>query len=234
MDKLDFLKNQVKQKEEDITLRGRIKSFINDIKEYAVDEESGKLSSSLLGDVVMTTMPAVGVAGTIGRKAFRQLLPSLTRKIGGTQKAWKETFNREVLDEFDKNQGFFFNNVRLFEKGLPETDVRYPLAKKAHDFYYNKVKKKDKIKESVESAFKKGEFDKDIEFSAAKMVNPKFKNRFKTDTFKTNKQGGFTLPQRKKLMKEGYTFEQIEDMQNQLYKDELDAFQQYMKLIKKK
>ena len=23
------------------------------------------------------------------------------------------------------------------------------------------------------------------------MVNPKFKNRFKTDTFKTNKQGGY-------------------------------------------
>ena len=120
MDKLDFLKNQVKQKEEDITLRGMFKSFINDIKEYAVDEESGKLSSSLLGDVVMTTMPAVGVAGTIGRKAFRQLLPSLTRKIGGTQKAWKETFGRETLDEFEKNQGFFYNNVRLFERGLPE------------------------------------------------------------------------------------------------------------------
>ena len=136
MDKLDFLKNQVKQKEEDITLRGMFKSMMSQLNQYAVDEESGKLSSSLLGDIVMTTMPAVGVAGTIGRKAFRQLLPSLTRKIGGTQKAWRET-----LDEFEKNQGFFYNNVRLFERGLPETDVRYPLAKKAHDFYYNVIKK---------------------------------------------------------------------------------------------
>tara|TARA_R100000231_G_scaffold86317_1_gene65536 strand:+ start:296 stop:721 length:426 start_codon:yes stop_codon:yes gene_type:complete len=141
MNKLDFLKNQVKQKEEEITMRGRIKSFINDIKEYAVDEESGKLSSSLLGDVVMTTMPGVGLAGTIGRKPFTKLLPSLTRKIGGTQKAWKETFSRDVLDEIDKNQGYFYNSVRLIEKGLPETDVRYPLAKKSYDFYYNVIKK---------------------------------------------------------------------------------------------
>ena len=88
----------------------------------------------------MTAMP-VGLAGTIGRKSFRKLLPSLTNKIGGTQKAWKETFGREVLDEFEKNQAFFFDNVRLLERGLPETDVRYPLAKKAYDFYYNVIKK---------------------------------------------------------------------------------------------
>ena len=141
MDKLDFLKNQVKQKEEDITLRGMFKSMMSQLNQYAVDEESGKLSSSLLGDVVMTAIPGVGLAGTIGRKPFRQLLPSLTRKIGGTQKAWKETFSRDVLDEIDKNQGYFYNSVRLFERGLPETDVRYPLAKKAHDFYYNVIKK---------------------------------------------------------------------------------------------
>ena len=89
----------------------------------------------------MTAVPGVGVAATIGRKPFTKLLPSLTNKIGGTQKAWKETFNREILDEFERNQGFFFNNVRLIERGLPETDVRYPLAKKAYDFYFNKVKK---------------------------------------------------------------------------------------------
>lgn len=141
MDKLDFLKNQVKQKEENITLRGMFKSMMSQLNQYAVDEESGKLSSSLLGDLAITSMPVVGLAGTIGRKSFRKLLPSLTNKIGGTQKAWKETFGREVLDEFEKNQGFFFNNVRLFEKGLPETDIRYPLAKKAHDFYYNVIKK---------------------------------------------------------------------------------------------
>ena len=141
MDKLDFLKNQVKQKEEDITLRGMFKSMMSQLNQYAVDEESGKLSSSLLGDLAMTAVPGVGVAATIGRKPFTKLLPSLTSKIGGTQKAWKETFSRDILDEFDKNQAFFYDSVRLIERGLPKTDQRYPLAKKTYDFYFNKVKK---------------------------------------------------------------------------------------------
>ena len=142
MDKLDFLKNQVNQKEEEITMRGRIKSFINEFQKYAIDEESGKLSSSLLGDVVMSTMPLVGVAGTIGRKPLTKLIPSLVNKIGAKKSDWKNSgFSRDILDEFDKNQAFFYDSVRLIERGLPKTDQRYPLAKKTYDFYFNKVKK---------------------------------------------------------------------------------------------
>lgn len=142
MDKLDFLKNQVKQKEEDITLRGMFKSMMSQLNQYAVDEESGKLSSSLLGDLAMTAVPGVGVAGTIGRKPLAKLIPSLVNKIGAKKTDWKNAgFSRDILDEFDKNQAFFYDSVRLIERGLPKTDQRYPLAKKTYDFYFNKVKK---------------------------------------------------------------------------------------------
>tara|TARA_R100000697_G_scaffold10961_1_gene16775 strand:+ start:546 stop:971 length:426 start_codon:yes stop_codon:yes gene_type:complete len=141
MDKLDFLKQEVNQKQDNITLRGMLKSMMGQINQYAFDEESGKLSSSLLGDLAMTAIPGVGLAGTIGRKPLTKLLPSLTKRIGGTQKDWRNTFSRDVLDEFDKNQGFFYSTIRLIDRGLPETDVRYPFAKKTADFYYNKIKK---------------------------------------------------------------------------------------------
>jgi len=142
MDKLDFLKNQVKQKEEDITLRGMFKSMMSQLNQYAVDEESGKLSSSLLGDLAMTAVPGVGVAATIGRKPLTKLIPSLVNKIGAKKSDWKNSgFSRDILDEFDKNQAFFYDSVRLIERGLPKTDQRYPLAKKTYDFYFNKVKK---------------------------------------------------------------------------------------------
>ncbi len=119
-----------------------MQNVLRNMQSYSVDEESGKLSSSLLGDVMSTAVPGLGLAGTIGRRPLAKLIPSLAKKIGGKQSDWKKAgFSREILDEFGRDQSFFYNSVRLIEQGLPQSDQRYLLAKKAYDFYYNKIKK---------------------------------------------------------------------------------------------
>lgn len=136
------MNQNVETKNKQGTLSDMMQGILRSLESYAVDEESGKLSSSLLGDVMSTAIPGLGLAGTLGRKPLSKLIPSLADKIGAKKADWKKSgFSREILDEFDKNQGFFFNNVRLMEQGLPQSDVRYPLAKKVFDFYYSKIKK---------------------------------------------------------------------------------------------
>tara|TARA_R100000995_G_C3484510_1_gene126346 strand:- start:4243 stop:4650 length:408 start_codon:yes stop_codon:yes gene_type:complete len=134
--------NNIETKNKQNSLSDMMQGILRNLKSYAIDEESGKLSSSLLGDVAMTAIPGVGLAGTIGRKPLSRLIPSLAKKIGGKQSDWKKAgFSREILDEFGRDQSFFYNSVRLIEQGLPQSDQRYLLAKKAYDFYYNKIKK---------------------------------------------------------------------------------------------
>ena len=136
------MNQNVETKNKQGTLSDMMQGILRSLESYSVDEESGKLSSSLLGDVISTAVPGLGLAGTLGRKPLTKLIPSLANKIGAKKADWKKSgFSREILDEFDKNQEFFFNNVRLMEQGLPQSDVRYPLAKKVFDFYYNKIKK---------------------------------------------------------------------------------------------
>jgi hypothetical protein len=136
------MNQNVETKNKQGTLSDMMQGILRNLESYAVDEESGKLSSSLLGDVISTAVPGLGLAGTLGRKPIAKLIPSLANKIGAKKADWKKSgFSREILDEFDKNQEFFFNNVRLMEQGLPQSDIRYPLAKKVFDFYYNKIKK---------------------------------------------------------------------------------------------
>jgi hypothetical protein len=136
------MNQNVETKNKQGTLSDMMQGILRNLESYAVDEESGKLSSSLLGDVMSTAVPGLGLAGTLGRKPIAKLIPSLANKIGAKKADWKKSgFSREILDEFDKNQEFFFNNVRLMEQGLPQSDIRYPLAKKVFDFYYNKIKK---------------------------------------------------------------------------------------------
>jgi hypothetical protein len=136
------MNQNVETKNKQSTLSDMMQGILRNLESYAVDEESGKLSSSLLGDVMSTAVPGLGLAGTLGRKPIAKLIPSLANKIGAKKADWKKSgFSREILDEFDKNQEFFFNNVRLMEQGLPQSDIRYPLAKKVFDFYYNKIKK---------------------------------------------------------------------------------------------
>ena len=136
------MNQNVETKNKQGTLSDMMQGILRSLESYAVDEESGKLSSSLLGDVMSTAIPGLGLAGTLGRKPLSKLIPSLADKIGAKKADWKKSgFSREILDEFDKNQGFFFNNVRLMEQGLPQSAVSYPLAKKVFDFYYSKIKK---------------------------------------------------------------------------------------------
>ena len=136
------MNQNVETKNKQGTLSDMMQGILRNLESYAVDEESGNVSSSLLGDVMSTAVPGLGLAGTLGRKPIAKLIPSLANKIGAKKADWKKSgFSREILDEFDKNQEFFFNNVRLMEQGLPQSDVRYPLAKKVFDFYYNKIKK---------------------------------------------------------------------------------------------
>jgi hypothetical protein len=136
------MNQNVETKNKQGTLSDMMQGILRNLESYSVDEESGKLSSSLLGDVMSTAIPGLGLAGTLGRKPLSKLIPSLADKIGAKKADWKKSgFSREILDEFDKNQGFFFNNVRLIEQGLSQSDVRYPLAKKVFDFYSNKIKK---------------------------------------------------------------------------------------------
>jgi hypothetical protein len=136
------MNQNVETKNKQGTLSDMMQGILRNLESYSVDEESGKLSSSLLGDVMSTAIPGLGLAGTLGRKPLSKLIPSLADKIGAKKADWKKSgFSREILDEFDKNQGFFFNNVRLIEQGLSQSDVRYPLAKKVFDFYSSKIKK---------------------------------------------------------------------------------------------
>ena len=136
------MNQNVETKNKQGTLSDMMQGILRNLESYSVDKESGKLSSSLLGDVMSTAIPGLGLAGTLGRKPLSKLIPSLADKIGAKKADWKKSgFSREILDEFDKNQGFFFNNVRLIEQGLSQSDVRYPLAKKVFDFYSNKIKK---------------------------------------------------------------------------------------------
>jgi len=136
------MNQNVETKNKQGTLSDMMQGILRNLESYSVDKESGKLSSSLLGDVMSTAIPGLGLAGTLGRKPLSKLIPSLADKIGAKKADWKKSgFSREILDEFDKNQGFFFNNVRLMEQGLSQSDVRYPLAKKVFDFYSSKIKK---------------------------------------------------------------------------------------------
>ena len=135
------MNQNVETKNKQKTLSDMMQGILRNLESYAIDEESGRLSSSLLSDVMLTAVPGLGLAGTIGRKPLAKLIPSLSKKLGAKKADWKKSgFNREILDEFDKNQEFFFNNVRLIEKGLPKSDIRYPLAKKVFDFYNTKIR----------------------------------------------------------------------------------------------
>ena len=136
------MNQNVETKNKQGTLSDMMQGILRNLESYPVEEESGKWSSSLLGDVMSTAIPGLGLAGTLGRKPLSKLIPSLANKIGAKKADWKKSgFSREILDEFDKNQGFFFNNIRLIEQGLSQSDVRYPLAKKVFDFYSSKIKK---------------------------------------------------------------------------------------------
>jgi len=94
------MNQNVETKNKQGTLSDMMQGILRSLESYAVDEESGKLSSSLLGDVISTAVPGLGLAGTLGRKPLTKLIPSLANKIGAKKADWKKSgFSREILDE---------------------------------------------------------------------------------------------------------------------------------------
>ena len=85
------MNQNVETKNTENTLSSMMQNVLRNMQSYSVDEESGKLSSSLLGDVMSTAVPGLGLAGTIGRRPLAKLIPSLANKIGAKKADWKKS-----------------------------------------------------------------------------------------------------------------------------------------------
>lgn len=140
MESLDYLKEQVSSKEENISFNSMLKKYLNNINQsiynYAVDEDEGKLSSSFLDDLILGAIPIGRIRGInkldIGKR--------LSRRMGfGDPKQWLKEFGEEgsynLLTTF-RGKGSFFDIINKFKAGkIPKDSQNYNLFKKYSDFY---------------------------------------------------------------------------------------------------